>query len=383
VAEVDIRYRTAFLDWMACAVAGRSEPSAVAAREVADGLGDRVAAVAVAGHVLDFDDTYGPGLSHLSAPTAPAALVMGANRGASIGVVLEAYAAGFESMAALARASHPSLYERGWHPTAVTGAIGAATATSTILGLDEEQARSARRLVVLGAGGLRAAFGTDGKAIQVGVASAQGVRAALLAGQGAMATGTIEAAFTDAYGGRWAEPGQPPAVQDNWIKAFPCCLQTHGAIEAAERAVQLGAGAVGSGTVTVHRRSRQAAPLDDVDSGLEAKFSIPYTVAYTLLYGAPTVESFASVDPEARGLAARINVEVDDSLQQSEAILAWSGGTSPIEIRVDAARGSPEHPMTDEQLDAKVRSLAGTRLDGALEDLARPAAEVLALVEGT
>ena len=200
-----------------------------------------MAALAVAGHVLDFDDTYGPGLSHLSAPTAPAALVVGAHHGASIGEVLAAYAAGFEAMAAVARASHPGLYERGWHPTAVTGTIGAATAAAPLLGLGEEGTRTACRLAVLGAGGLRAAFGTDGKSIQVGLASAQGVRAAQLAGHGATATGSIEAAFSDAYGGNWAEAGDTPAIEDNWIKAFPCCLQTHAAIEAAERATGQGA----------------------------------------------------------------------------------------------------------------------------------------------
>jgi hypothetical protein len=66
----DLRYRTALLDWLACAIGGRSERAARAAAAV----GDDVAALATAGHVLDFDDTYPPGLAHLSAPTAPAAL---------------------------------------------------------------------------------------------------------------------------------------------------------------------------------------------------------------------------------------------------------------------------------------------------------------------
>ncbi|MDH3540374.1 MAG: MmgE/PrpD family protein [Acidimicrobiia bacterium] len=300
-----------------------------------------------------------------------------------MGEVLDAYAAGFEAMAAVARASHPGLYERGWHPTAVTGTVGAATAAATLLGLDRAGVRTACQLAVLGAGGLRAAFGTDGKSIQVGAAAAHGVRAAQLTDRGVTAAGSIEAAFADAYGGSWAEAGDRPAIEDNWIKAFPCCLQTHAAIEAAEQAVRLGADPAGSGVVAVHRRSRQAAPLDDVETGLEAKFSIPYTVAFTLLHGVPGVESFAAVDPGARTLAARIEVQVDDTLEQSEAVLTWSGDAAPIETRVDAARGSPRHPMTAAQLTAKVRSLAGSRLDGALEDRARPAAEVLALVGQT
>ncbi|NNC40441.1 MAG: MmgE/PrpD family protein, partial [Acidimicrobiia bacterium] len=150
-------YRQAFLDWMACAFAGRAEPAAVAAHGADTSLLERTTRLAVAGHVLDFDDTYAPGLSHISAPTAPAALVLGSHLGASVGAVLAAYAAGFEAMAALARAGHPRLYERGWHPTATTGTIGAATASAHLLDLDAEQATNAQLLAVLGAGGLRAA----------------------------------------------------------------------------------------------------------------------------------------------------------------------------------------------------------------------------------
>src|SRR4051794_41219429 len=78
-------YRAALLDWMACAVRGRSEPAARAAAAAGDGLRERVAALGTAGHVLDFDDTYLPGIAHLSAPVAPAAIVVGAHAGASVG----------------------------------------------------------------------------------------------------------------------------------------------------------------------------------------------------------------------------------------------------------------------------------------------------------
>src|SRR3954452_7175109 len=132
-------YRTALLDWLACARAGRSEPAARAARA----LGDEVVLAGTAGHVLDFDDTYAPGLAHLSAPTAPAALVVGASAGASVGEVLEAYAAGFEVMGALSAANHPGLRERGWHPTAVCGSVGAAVAAPPLLGGDRGDGRAA------------------------------------------------------------------------------------------------------------------------------------------------------------------------------------------------------------------------------------------------
>lgn len=368
-------YTIAFLDWLACAYGGRAEPTSVTARAVADTA--PATWLGTAGHVLDFDDTYGPGLSHLSAPTAPAALTVGAGLGATIGRVLDAYAAGFEAMAALAKAGHPELYERGWHPTAVTGPVGAATATAHLLGLNDAETATAKLLAVLGAGGLRAAFGTPGKSLQVGMAASQGVQAAVLAANGAGTTDAIRQGYATAYGAAWAEPDPTdPAVASNWIKAFPCCLQTHSSIEAA-------VGAMGRvdpsapAEIRVHPRSRQAAPLDDVTTGLEAKFSIPYTVAFTRLYGAPGVEDFRGVDEEARSLARRITVHLDDQLDESAAVFS-SESTS---IQVDAALGSPRHPMTAAQLDEKVQRLTGGVLTGALADSDRPAADILHLLE--
>src|SRR5204863_2847795 len=91
-------HRVALLDWLACAARGATEPAARAARAAGDGLLDRVVFAGTAGHVLDFDDTYLPGLAHLSAPTAPAALVLAAALDRSIGDALAAYTDGFEAM---------------------------------------------------------------------------------------------------------------------------------------------------------------------------------------------------------------------------------------------------------------------------------------------
>ena len=87
-------------------------------------------------------------------------------------------------MGALSRAHR--LYEGGWHPTAVCGAAGAAHAAARLLGLDDERAGAAERLALLQAGGLRAAFGSDGKSLQVGMAAAAGVQAARIAAGGAV-----------------------------------------------------------------------------------------------------------------------------------------------------------------------------------------------------
>lgn len=381
----DERYREALLDWMACAAGGWDEPAARAARAAGDGLLERVAAAGTAGHVLDFDDTYLPGVAHLSAPTAPVALVFGAELGASSGDAVAAYAAGFEAAGALARAAHPALYDGGWHPTAVCGTLGAAVTASRLLGLDPEGERSAAALSLLRAAGLRSAFGSPGKSIQVGLAAAAGIAGARIAAGGARLDldriAGAEAGFEEAFGATFELGGGPPAIEGNWIKAYPCCLQTHGAIEAALAARErLGASGddLGAGAeVAVHPLSLQAAPVTLPADGLEAKFSIPYLTAYATLHGAPAVESFAAVDARARELAASVSVRSDPQLLESAAVLSVEGA---VLGEVEAALGSPQRPMSADQLAAKRRRLAGERIEGALDDPARPAGELVALL---
>ena len=65
---------------------------------------------------------------------------------------------------------------------------------------------------------------------------------------------------------------------------------------------------------------------------------------------------------------------MDDGLREAEAVLALDG---EVVARVEAARGSPERPMTADELAAKCRMLAGERLDGLLDDPGAPAQTLL------
>ena len=146
---------------------------------------------------------------------------------------------------------------------------------------------------------------------------------------------------------------------------------THAAIDAAQ-ALRAGNGApAGEIVVAVHPTARRAAPRDDPSDGLEAKFSIPYTTAHTLLHGPPSVESFAAPDAAARSFAAaQVRVRADPALLETEARLEVGG---QVVSAVRHARGSPQNPMDAEALAQKVETLApGLAL--ALDDLDAPAA---------
>ncbi len=378
----DSAYAVAMSDWLACACAGVDERAARAVRQSGDDLLARVAFAATAGHVHDFDDTFSAGVAHVSATCAPAALLVAADLGATLGDALGAYAHAFEAMAACAAASHPALYAGGWHPTAVCGPIGAAVAAARLLGLSEEQREQALRLALLRAGGTRGAFGSDGKAIQVGLAAAHGVQAARLARGGALVSeravsGTL--GFEGVLGARVRSPGggaaPAPAIERNWIKRYPSCLGTHSPIEAVlearEQGYELAEGPI---EVAVHPVARQAAHLDRVSDPLEGKFSIPYCVALGLRHGPLRLRDFASLDPEACETAMRVTVTVDASLPEFGAVLRHHGEER---ARVASPIGSPARPISAAELAGKLNELAGDRLDGLLDRLDAPAARAL------
>jgi 2-methylcitrate dehydratase PrpD len=417
----DGAYLAALTDWLACACAGACERAASAMRACGDDLLADVAFAATAGHVLDFDDTFSAGVAHVSAATAPAALVLAAHLGLPLRAALDAYADGFEAMAAVAEASHPGLYDAGWHPTTVCGPVGAAVAASRLLDLPAAQHQSALAAALLRAGGTRGAFGSDGKAIQVGLAAAAGVQAALLARAGAIVDRRVihgPLGFEAVLGARWAQPRAPlaqrerdgdsvrtvdgdsvraidgdsvraidgdsvraidgdsvRAIDGNWIKLHPSCLGTHSPIEAA---VQARDGGYRFGhdelEIAVHPLARQAAHLDLVADGMSAKFSIPYCVAHTLIHGAPGVRDFVGIDSVTRDRSRLVSVSVDGSLPAFGAVLRAQGREL---ARVPCPRGAPDRPLAAADLAAKVADLSGDRLQGALEDLAAPAASAL------
>jgi 2-methylcitrate dehydratase PrpD len=385
-ADRDSAYVTAFTDWLACASAGAGERAARAVRASGDDLLTDVAFAATAGHVLDFDDTFSAGVAHVSAPTAPAALVLSADLGLSLRAALDAYAEGFEAMASVAAASHPALYDAGWHPTAVCGPIGAAVAASRLLGLTAAQRDNAVAVAVLRAGGTRGAFGSDGKAIQVGLAAAAGVQAALLARAGASVDPRAihgPLGFVGVLGTSWPPIGtghplqreSARAIDGNWIKLYPSCLATHSPIEAAAQA-RAGGYRLDHDqlSVTVNPLARQAAHLDMVSDGMSAKFSIPYCVAHTLIHGPPGVDAFASAQDATCERSRLVSVALDASLPEFGAVLTLAGREL---ARVRCPRGAPERPLPAAELSAKVAKLGGDRLIAVLEDLDVTAAAAL------
>jgi 2-methylcitrate dehydratase PrpD len=278
------------------------------------------------------------------------------------------YLAGAGAMVRLGTALGWPHYEAGWHTTCTAGAPGAAVAATVAMGLGPDAIAAAMALAVPAAGGVQRAFGTPGKALQVGFAVHAGMRAARLAAAGATADPRALDEWLVLVGGdaqRLDLDG--PAVPGGLaIKLFPCCYALQRPIAAAQALGDVDAERVAR--VVVRTPAATLAPLvhSEPTTGLEGKFSLEYAVAATLLDGRPGIASFtdeAVARPAAQALLRRVEA---DPIPGGDWLLA---GEAEIELTlddgavlrtaVDVPPGAPQRPPSAAELEAKVADCAG------------------------
>jgi len=346
--------RRSLVDTVVVAIAGAAEPVVGHARILGE-----AGQWATAAHVLDFDDLHLPSTSHISAVIVPTVLSVGGRE--------RAYLAGAGAMARLGTMLGWDHYRSGWHSTCTAGAPAAAIAAGVSMGLSADELAHAVALAVSGAGGVQRSFGTDAKSLQVGLAADAGTRAAHLAADGARANLRAVEQWLTLLGGSPAKRVAPePAVPGGLaVKLYPCCYALQRPI-AAMRLVadDVDPSMVSSIRIATPRCTVQ--PLIDhlPATGLEAKFSLEYALATTLLDSFPTLESFedAAVNrPEARRLMRSVSVELVDD--PATGLLAGSTSVS-IGLRdgtwrsatVETPPGAPQKPPSPVELAHKTRA---------------------------
>jgi 2-methylcitrate dehydratase PrpD len=393
------------LDWFACAMPGSAEPlSRILRDELLTGDGDasivgtsrrtgaRTAALVngAAGHALDYDDTHLVMGGHPTVPVFPAALALAEELDRSGAELLAAFATGVEIEARLGAGIGPSHYAKGWHATSSIGIFGATAAASRLLSLDAEQFGRAIGLAASQASGLKANFGTMAKPFHAGHAAERGLLAAQLARRGftanpdaldanqglaqAAGDGQWRADRIDALG-HWVLP-------QTLFKYHAACYLTHAAIEATG-SLAPPADAVDRITVTVNPDNLDVCGIPRPRTGLETKFSLTGTTAFTIL-GIDTSDPASFVDDRAReqrvtAMIERITVATDSSLRTTQA---------RVEIVADGRPRVAEHdtgvPATDldaqgAKLRAKFSNLVGPFLGADAKALAERVEQLAAL----
>src|SRR5499427_7504424 len=85
-----------------------------------------------AAHGIELDDGFRQGSVHPGCVVVPTVLALGYDRRIAGAALIEALVAGYETAIAVARACHPDLRQRGFHPTGACGVFGAVIAVAML-----------------------------------------------------------------------------------------------------------------------------------------------------------------------------------------------------------------------------------------------------------
>lgn len=381
------------LDWIGCAIGGAADPSSQPVKRVTDTLSGKAQASAFDnhdldcvhaamsnayyGHILEMDDVDRDSISHPATVNIPPAFALAQMTGKSGREILTSSICGFEVMLRIGAAVTPEHYKI-FHTTATTGVFGAAMSAGKMLGLD-----STRLAWALGNAGTMAAglwqFLPDGamsKFLHTGAAAGNGVLVALLAQENFSGAAHIlegkqgffagyarqavdEKLFTD-FGERW----RAGTVS---FKPYPCCRHTHSAIDAAAEIRRQAAGReLTSVKLYTYNTAKQVAGNRAPKTMRQAKFSVAWCAASTMLYGIPTEASFQDErvnEAKVAELESRIEMVIDDEINACVPrnwpcrIEAVTADGEKLVAQVWDPKGDPENTLSWDGVETKFRML--------------------------
>jgi len=381
--------RMGFIDTIGTMIAGRNEDSVRIMTETlapGDGpatltFGERHAPApeaawinGTAAHALDYDDVALRG--HPSTVLVPAILAEAEHLGSSGADMITAYVAGYETWAELFRRDTGLLHQKGWHPTGLYGAVGAAAACAKLRKLDAEKSAVAIALGASQSAGLMSNFGTMTKPFHAGKAAHAGIMAARLAEAGFTAntdalehpqgflhaispTGTEDRVSDSRAGTEWAILSQGLG-----IKKYPTCYCTH-------RAIDCVLDLVGSSPVKPDEVEKITVNISDYfatvlrnhqpDTGLAAKFSIEFCMASGIIaqrVGLRELTDDFVRRPDIQALMQKVEIvtttaydpDLPGAALSDQVTVRLANGTRLDGEPVARATGHPSRPLTDQQL---------------------------------
>lgn len=301
----------ALLDFIGVTIAGMEEPLAQILRADAAEQGGHPQASVIAtneqvstqqaalingaaGHAHDYDDVQLAMSGHPTVPVAPVVLALAQQHRCSGEAVLAAFSAGVDAECIISRYAGLSHYQKGWHATGTLGCFGAAAAAASLMGLNAQQTAVALGIAGTQAAGLKSQFGTMCKPFHAGHAAATGLQAASLAAKGFTSRTDIlevEQGFLDTQSSsvnpdKFDLAMQSQAyAQDICFKYHAACYMTHSAIDATQTLCTQNAfdpNNIVKVTVAVDEGHLRVCNIQAPTSGLEAKFSLRFTVAMAL-----------------------------------------------------------------------------------------------------
>ena len=349
-------------------------------------------------HGLDYDDTHILAMTHCSSCVVPTVLAVAEREGSSGRDVVTAAVVGWETMVRIGIAAPGLFAARGFHPTSIAGPFAASLAAGKLMGLSSVALTNALGISGSFSSGL-GEFVTDGswvKRMHAGWAAQGGITAASLAHRGFTGPSTI-------FEGEWGlfrshlhgesydlrrlteGLGEVWETLNMCYKPYPACHLVHAFMDCVlELKRSEGVMPEEVDRVLCHVAepivsrvceplSAKKAPRTDYD----AKFSLPFSVAVMLADGKATLGSYSPEkisDPYILDLAQRVEYEIDPDAPYPQTFPGWveiyAKDGRKLEYKLNVNRGSPEFPMTHEELQDKFCSNARLALpEGKVDEI--------------
>jgi 2-methylcitrate dehydratase PrpD len=349
-----------------------------------------------AGHAHDWDDSqvsldpahiYGL-LTHPTIPPLTSALVMAQKLNGIDGITfMLAFLTGFEVECKISEWMLPQHYVKGMHSSGTVGTFGAYAAAAKLLGLKGDKLRSGFGIAASFAAGIRCNFGTMTKPLHVGRAAENGVTAALLAARGFTADpdaldgpwgffavqggGVSPEKVSQGFGKIWTivEPGVS-------IKPYPCGVLTHPTIDLMLKLVtEHNIKPDDIDAVKVYAGTNILKPIryPIAANHLQAKFSLPAALAMIALARKAGKREFSDEFVSSAPMQAmqrRISTELDPEIEKmgfdkmrSRILIRLKDGRTVEGWADERYRGGPENPLSDADVESKVRSCCDCVLD--------------------
>ncbi len=343
------------------------------------------------GYACDVEPHHPEGILHPVAVMTPAALAVSERTKASGLDLLVAVALGLEVEYRASMALGPAeQYALGFHPSAICGCFGATAAAGWLLKLDAEAMIRAFGLAACQASGMMA-WESDptenARPFQMGLAARNGVTSALLAQSGFGGPAavfdhghTIFKAFsrnpqpdllTKGLGTEW------DGVVELAVKPYSCVSFLHPGLDALIGIVtenDLKPADIESLTMHFPKSGVHCVDNNPLKSHC-AQYILPVAVADREVNVSDIFFDRRETDPAVKELSKHVTVVADtgeleklfpDFYATVIKVKTKSGKT--LERRNDIARGYPETPMTEDELVAKFRKLAGLVADAKRTD---------------